>query len=47
MRGDVEQARAHYAKSAKLLAPDSDEAVEASQRVALLDEIAHGRVIGR
>jgi predicted Zn-dependent protease len=47
MRGDAEQARAQYAKSAKLFPPDSDDAAEASQRVAILDEIGHSRVIGR
>jgi beta-barrel assembly-enhancing protease len=47
MRGDAEQARAQYAKSAKLFPPDSDDAAEASQRVAILEEIAHSRVIGR
>ncbi len=47
MRGDAEQARAQYAKSAKLLPPDSDDAAEASQRAVILEEIAHSRVIGR
>ncbi|HET9765180.1 MAG TPA: M48 family metalloprotease, partial [Casimicrobiaceae bacterium] len=47
MRGDAEHARAQYAKSVKLFPPDSDDAAEASQRVAILDEIAHSRVIGR
>jgi predicted Zn-dependent protease len=47
MRGDVERARTQYAKSAKLFSPDSEDAAEASQRVAVLDEIAHSRVIGR
>ena len=47
MRGDVEQARAQYEKSAKLFRPDTDEAAEASRRCEILDEIAHRRVIGR
>jgi predicted Zn-dependent protease len=47
MRGDVEQARAQYAKSAKLFPPNSDDAAEASQRAAVLEEIAQRRVIGQ
>jgi predicted Zn-dependent protease len=47
MRGDVEQARLQYQKSIKLLPPDSDIAAEATQRVAILEEIGHSRIIGR
>ena len=47
MRGDIEQARAQYEKATKLLPPESAEGQLAQQRVELLGEFSHRRIIGR